>query len=208
MGRKSRNIEQDWDVQKKKLGRKQKKGGRKRWEEAVEREECYLGEQNQRAKRKGPPVAREWAAAKQPSIPHGPRLSRHWGLALLLRFGALLSRLSTAACSPSSSTAPVAWSTAPSAETSTCWCRGFESHATPPFRHRRPCPSPLRRCRWKLHLKELPRWRGVPWAMKELVLVTGLVLPMMASGLEDLGVLVSGFGLVMKPKPKQGDKKK
>ena len=30
--------------------------------------------------------------------------------------------------------------------------------------------------------------------------------PAMASGLEDLGVFVSGFGLVMKPKPKQGDK--
>ena len=56
MGRKSRNIELDWDVQKKKLGMKQKKGGgRKRWEESVEREECYLGEQKQRAKRKGPP---------------------------------------------------------------------------------------------------------------------------------------------------------
>ena len=41
--------------------------------------------------------------------------------------------------------------------------------------------------------------------MKELVLVMGLVLPMMASGLEDLGVFVSGFGLVMKSKPKQGD---
>ena len=107
-------------------------------------------------------VAREWAAAKQPSIPHGPRRSRHWGSALLLRFGALFSRLSTAACSPSSSPAPAARSTTPSAETSTCWCRGFESHATPPSRRRRPCPSPLRRCRWKPRLKELPRWRGVP----------------------------------------------
>ena len=32
--------------------------------------------------------------------------------------------------------------------------------------------------------------------------------PAMACGLEDLGVFVSGFGLVMKPKPKQEDKKK
>ena len=89
-----------------------------------------------------------------------------------------------------------------------CWYRGFESHASPPSRRHHPCPYPQRRCRWRLCLRELPRRKGVPWAVKDLVLVTGLVLPMMASGLEDLGVFVSGFGLVMKPKPKQEDKKK
>ena len=123
----------------------------------------------------------------KPSIPHRPRRSRLWGSAPLLRFGAPLSRLSTAACSPSSSTAPAAWSTTPSAETSTYWCRGFESHVSPPSRRRHPCPSPLRRCWWRPRLRGLPRWRGMPWA----VLVTGLGLPMLGSGL----------GLELEPNP-------
>ena len=89
-----------------------------------------------------------------------------------------LSRLSTAACLLSSSTAPAAW-------TSICWCRGFESHASPPSRRHHPCPYPQRRCRWRLRLRELPRWMGLPGAVKE---VTGLVRPM--SGLEDLGVFL------------------
>ena len=87
-----------------------------------------------------------------------------------------LSRLSTAACLLSSSTAPAAW-------TSICWCRGFESHASPPSRRHHPCPYPQHRCRWRLCLRELPRWMGLPWAVKGLVLMTGLVLPVMALGL-------------------------
>lgn len=118
-----------------------------------------------------------------PSIPHGPRRSCFWGSTPLLRFEAPLSRLSTVACSPSSSTAPAAWSTAPSTETSTCWRRGFESHASPPSRCRRPCPSPLRRRWWRLRLKKLPGWRGMPWAVKELLFGDGL------------GLAHDGFGL-------------
>ena len=76
----------------------------------------------------------------------------------------------------------------PSNPSSTCWCRGFESHISPPSR-RRPWsrhlfPSPLRRCWWRPRLKELPRWRGMPWAVMGFVLVTGLGLPMIDLGLE------------------------
>ena len=72
-------------------------------------------------------------------------------------------------------------------------CRQTASAAfLSPSRRRRPCPSLLRRCWWRLRLKELPRWKGMPWAEKELVLVTGLVLPMMALGL----------GLNLEPRPK------
>ena len=119
----------------------------------------------------------------RPSIPHRPRRSCFWGSAPLLRFEAPLSRLSTVACSPSSSIAPAAWSTAPSAETSTCRRRGFESHASPPSRCHRPCPSPPRRCWWRLRLKKLPGWKGMHWAVKELLFGDGL------------GLAHDGFGL-------------
>ena len=58
MRRKGINRELDWDMQKKKLGGKQKnkkEEGEKKREESVEREGWYRGEQKQRAKRKGPP---------------------------------------------------------------------------------------------------------------------------------------------------------
>ena len=91
--------------------------------------------------RKSSSVAGSGQQPSKPSIPHRPRRSRLWSSALLLRFGTPFSRLSTAACLPSSSTAPPAWSTTPSAETSTDWCCGFESHASPPSRRRHPCLS-------------------------------------------------------------------
>ena len=135
----------------------------------------------------------------KPFVPHEPRQSRLWSSALLLQFGAPLSRPSTAARAPSSSTASAAWSTAPSAKTSTCWCRGFESHISPPSQRRprshHPFPSLLRRCWWRPRLKELPRWRGMPWAVMEFVLVMGLGLSMMDIRLEkkpSLGVLMEG----------------
>ena len=76
----------------------------------------------------------------------------------------------------------------PSNPSSTCWCRGFESHISPPSRRRpwsrHPFPSPLCRCWWRPRLKELPRWRGMPWVVMKFVLITGLGLPMMDIGLE------------------------
>ena len=53
-------------------------------------------------------VAREWAATKQPFIPHEPRWSRLWGSAPLPQFRAPLSMLLTAARAPSSLTASAA----------------------------------------------------------------------------------------------------
>ena len=76
-------------------------------------------------------VAREWAATKQPFIPHEPRWSRLWGSAPLPQFRAPLSMLLTAARAPSSLTASAAWSTAPSAKAPIFWCHGFESHISP-----------------------------------------------------------------------------
>ena len=126
--------------------------------------------------RKSSLVAESGEQPSEPSIPHRPRRSRLWSSTLLLRFGQSFSRLSATACLLSSSTASAAW-------TSICWCRGSESHASPPSQRHHPCPYPQRRCRWRLCLRELPRWMGLPWAVKGLVLMTGLVLPVMALGL-------------------------
>ena len=82
-------------------------------------------------------VARERAAAKQPFIPHEPRRSRLWDSAPLPQFRAPFSKSLTAAGAPSSSTASAMWSTAPSAKTPIFWCRGLESHVSPPPRR---CP--------------------------------------------------------------------
>ena len=117
--------------------------------------------------RKSSSVAGSGQQPSKPSIPHRPRRSRLWSSVLMLRFGTPLSRLSTAACSPSSTAAPAAWSMVPSAETSTGWCCGFESHASPPSRRRHPCLSLYVVAGGDI-LKELPRWRRCCWAVKKL----------------------------------------